>query len=387
MLEDMVLHAEQQMEELENDTSEISEEQREINDNSIFTIEKHQGAVFCVETYNNLIATGGEDDKTCMWSINEIEDVDNPKIDLYYESEKFKDSVVSIKFSHDGKFLASSDMSGNLSVIDVVKRSVYWNYELGMDTELITWHPQCNILFTGSSDGNFCMFKLSTNEIRIMFNGDDQSKVNAIRILPDGKRAACIYSNGSILIWNLKEASIEHNFKSLHKDDVICMDVHEDAHLIASGGIDMKINIVNLSSYKLITTLHCPIDTTQLDRIDDDSTQDSVEIVSFSKTLPYLICATLNGQIIVWDTNAFSVRNRIQHTHGYSKLIWHSNNQHNFYISSLDGCVYEYDCRNLSLVNKFEGHSSDILDFCISKNFKYLFTASDDHKVKIFSLK
>jgi hypothetical protein len=56
------------------------------------------------------------------------------------------------------------------------------------------------------------------------------------------------------------------------------------------------------------------------------------------------------------------------------------------FISALNGQIFEFYGRNLELKAKYERHEAEILDFCLSKDFKYLFTASDDHKVKVFQL-
>jgi len=56
------------------------------------------------------------------------------------------------------------------------------------------------------------------------------------------------------------------------------------------------------------------------------------------------------------------------------------------FISALNGQISEFDGRNLELKAKYEGHEAEILDFRLSKDFKYLFMASDYHKVKVFQL-
>ena len=103
-----------------------------IYDNSIYTIEKHSGknnvkimlklnywyilgSVFCIDVTKNYLASGGEDDKAYIWEYNG----ENQIFNLYYESEKAKDSIISVKFSNDGKYLALSDMGGFISVIEI----------------------------------------------------------------------------------------------------------------------------------------------------------------------------------------------------------------------------------------------------------------------------
>ena len=74
--------------------------------------------MFCIDTYQNYLATGGEDDKAYIWTYKQDENNNDNKIqiELLYECEKFQDSVTNLKFSHDGKYLAIADMSGKIRV-------------------------------------------------------------------------------------------------------------------------------------------------------------------------------------------------------------------------------------------------------------------------------
>jgi WD40 repeat protein len=173
--------------------NEIDMEMSDINDNSTMTISHHDGSVFCLDFYKNLLASGGEDDKACVWFINNDPN-SLEKFSLIYETEKFNDSVTNVKFSHDGKYLAVSDMAGKARVYTIthsvdeksIELSLFWSYDVENDIEQLKWHPKCNVLFISTQIGNLWMFKLSTNEIKIMYSGEE-TRLTCFTFLKDGK--------------------------------------------------------------------------------------------------------------------------------------------------------------------------------------------------------
>ena len=91
--------------------------------------------------------------------------------------------------------------------------------------------------------------------------------------------------------------------------------------------------------------------------------ENSIESLSFCKTLPILACATLKGEVFTWDLQSQSLRNKIDNKVGFSKLIW--NGQEQLYGSTLDGSIELYDGRNLNLIRKIKCFQNEILDFCL----------------------
>lgn len=295
---------------------------------------------------------------------------------MQFETEKFADSVTNVKFSCDGKYLAVSDMSGKIKVYVSETKELFWSHDIEMDLETLNWHPSCNVLFCSTNEGYFMMFKISTNEIKLMYFGDN-TILSCFRILKDGKRAACCYNNGNVRIIDLKTGQPEFNILNAHESDILCMDVSGDGNLLATGGTDMKIQIINTINGKIVGKFQVPIPKEKL-----DEEENSIESVGFCKTQALISCVTLNGQMYVWDLNTHVLRNHLENKEGFSKILW--NDQELLYASTLDGCVLCYDGRNLELIKKFSGHQSEILDFCFNKD--YLFTASNDNCAKIFKI-
>jgi WD40 repeat protein len=353
-------------------------ENEEIEDNSIYTIEKHEKSVFCIDLYNNYLASGGEDDIAYIWLLNNNEESQQQAM-LYYETEKFKDSIINVRFSTDGKYLAVADMCGTIRVYDVDKKQMHWSHDLELDVEIVLWHFGCNVLFVGTDDSYLWMLKLSTNEVKTMGVGESGVKVNNALILKDGKRAVCAYSNGTLTVWDLKTAQVTHNFKELHdKNEIVSLDLNREGTIMACGGFAMKLTIVNTSNYKIVS---------DVDLSSECKPENCIETLSFCPLMPLLAFATIHGEIFVWDLQTNNMRNKLcnDFDFGFTKCLW-SKCSFGLYFSALNGCIYEFDGRNLAESRKFQGHLADVLDMCLSDDQKYLFTASDDHKIKIFQL-
>ncbi|CAF0704535.1 unnamed protein product [Brachionus calyciflorus] len=368
------------IDELERDDEDDNGEEEPYVDDSIFTIEKHNGAVFCIDSYKNLIATGGEDDIGNVFSF----DQESKNLQEIIKTEKFKDSVNNIKFSNDGKYVAMSDMSGLIHVYLIENKTLHWSHDLETDIETLGWHPNCNILFCSTSDGYFYMFKFSTGEIRVMYSGDEAG-LGCFKILKDGKRAVTAYGNGNVRFWDIKSGQTIHNLLKAHEGDILSMDLSSDGNILVTGGVDMKVKLINTNNFKVVCELCCENKPRSGEEAMEDEQEDSIESISFCKTLPLLACATLSGRIYVWDINSHVVRCKFDNKLiGYTKLMW--NNQEQLYASTLDGGVQVFDGRNLELIKNLKGHKSEILDFCFNENLTIIYTASNDNLVKLFQV-
>ncbi len=193
-----------------------------------------------------------------------------------------------------------------------------------------------------------------------------------------GLHVVSCYSSGLIRFWDLKQGQSVRSYPNAHDGEILCIDLSNDGNLIATAGLDLKIHLINTSNGKFIADLVCDRKTE-----DDDN---SIESLAFCHTIPSLIaCATLKGQLFIWDLNTQSIRSKCELVDGFSKVVW-SNKNDMLYASTLAGELNQYDGRNLQLKKCNQGHSAEILDFCVNETFDYLFTASNDGSIKTFKI-
>lgn len=164
--------------------------------------------------------------------------------------------------------------------------------------------------------------------------------------------------------------------------------------MLATGGTDLKLRIINTITSKLLSTLDCSSVTKkgdnkkkEMDENDIEITEeneDSIESITFSTQLPLVACATLSGHVLVWDLNSETIRCRFDnHSVGYSKLAW---SKEKIYAATLAGHLQIFDGRNLDRLNTIRCHqSAEILDFQLDSTRSLVCTASSDGLVKIFN--
>lgn len=157
-----------QLEDLEG----MMEDQDEIHemeppeDDSILLFGKHAGSVFCCDIHPDglLAVTGGEDDKSYVWSVETG--------DVVMDCTGHDDSVIFSGFSYDGAYLATADMSGVIKVWEVNTANLNqpWKVAFEYETDDISWgfwHYGARVLIFGVETDIF-VFKIPSGETKVL---------------------------------------------------------------------------------------------------------------------------------------------------------------------------------------------------------------------------
>jgi len=341
-------------------------------DDAVRIFKRHTGSVFCCDVdpvKSSLAVTGGEDDTAYVWNLSDT--------NLHFQCTGHSDSVTCTTFSHDASMLATADMAGNIKVWNCADGKEVWNYEVG-DIEWLCWHCQAPVLLAGTVDGNMWMWKIPGGDCKT-FQSHGAS-CNVGKFMPDGKRACAGYADGSVKVWDLKSAAHLHNISGhlAHKDCITSMDVHPDNTLLLTGSTDNTAKITNTQTGKVVATFKVEKSKTAEDE------ESSVEAVGFCPTQSYAAVGGLDGTLTVWDIPTQTSRVTCQHQAGIVRLAW-SNDDPLVYTATLDGSVHLWDSRTGNCERQWFGHSEEVLDMTISRNGKFIVTASGDRTARIFS--
>lgn len=154
---------------METEDGEMEFEEREpVEDHATLVFDKHKGSVFCCDLHpdGKLAATGGEDDKAYVWSIETGQ--------VVMECTGHKDSIVFIGFCFDGAYLATADMGGLIKVWKVNTEEsqqqpwpVAFEYEAD-DISWGQWHFGARVLMIGADTGDIYVFKIPSGDVKIL---------------------------------------------------------------------------------------------------------------------------------------------------------------------------------------------------------------------------
>ncbi|XP_014252471.1 angio-associated migratory cell protein [Cimex lectularius] len=348
-------------------------------DDSVVKFHGHQDVFACALSPDGVYAgTGGQDECFLLWNTHSGI--------MLFKSACFKDSVTMIEFSKDGKYIAAGDMAGIVVVWKIVGGNVNEVYSLTVDDGLkwLQWHPQSNILLVGSP--TIWMIQIPTCQVKVFPGVEPSTDIG--RFMPDGKRAAIGYDDGSTKILDLASGTISCKFPSTstNLDSIISMAVHPDNDIIAVGSVSSKVAIFKTQRPKLLGTLDC-IETGVVEGV-QEMLSTSVESLQFgssaSSPLKLLVAGTDNALHIV-DYLKLNVRNTIKVAEGLTRFVWPEGSDYIF-VGTKKGPINVYNPFTNEQMMSFLGHSSTIFDINYSKMGKKLITGGEDVYVRIFNM-
>ena len=208
-------------------------------DDSTTTFSLHTSAVFCgsIHPTEYLAVTGGEDDLAYVWSLQTGE--------VVHKIENHKDTVIAAEFSHDGNYVATGDMSGEIQVFKIAQQyKRVFEYSMG-DMVWMKWHVATNVLMAGSESGEVFIWRIPSGDCKVLPGNSHKSEVGVLTT--DGKRLVVGYGDGTVKLWDIKNSTviqeIAANSPQGHTESVTSITCDPDNSRFLSGSEDGKILI------------------------------------------------------------------------------------------------------------------------------------------------
>ncbi|BES89456.1 WD domain, G-beta repeat [Nesidiocoris tenuis] len=357
-----------------------------LKDDSIRSFAHHRAAVFVcsVSPCGNMIASGGEDDRFIVTEASS----GNVLLDC---NDFFQDSVNMVGFNHDGKYVSACDMTGQMAVWKVQPDSqlscIYKDTVGGVcPSSWSKWHSKSNVLLVGGL--SVWLFKFPSAQVKLIHEGLVETDCG--EFMPDGKRAAIGFSDGTIRLFDLATGATTCKFspESTQLPQILTMAVHPDNNLIAVGTIDAKIALFKTQQPKTVAILQCSED---LQLKSDSSTEFPEHYISTEAVLfvdvegMSVVVAGTDHAIHIWDYMRQVLRHRILVEDGVTRMVWREKSL-NFFVGTRKGPVNVFNALSGVQNPSLEGHKSSILDLALSSNGKLLVTSGSDGAVKMFNI-
>eukprot|EP01119_Soliformovum_irregulare_P021813 TRINITY_DN7335_c0_g1_i1.p1 TRINITY_DN7335_c0_g1~~TRINITY_DN7335_c0_g1_i1.p1 ORF type:complete len:414 (-),score=102.72 TRINITY_DN7335_c0_g1_i1:109-1194(-) len=349
-----------------NPDAEPEEGDGDIVNDSINAFFEHTDSVYTVDinpTLPNMVATGGGDDKAYIWDINSSA--------VAFSLEGHKDSITQTKFSVDGKYLATACADGSVGIWDTATGKVVQMLEgPTAEIEFVDWHPKGNIILAGSRDATGWMWLAKTGECMKVFAGHSDA-VTAGGFSEDGKTVLTASEDATLRVWDPKTGAPGYTFQGheFHSEAIHCFATKEN--FVLTGGQDNTARLANYATGKILGTL--------------PGHSDAVETVAFSHSQGLAATGSLDKKINIWDLTRMNLRGTLEHDDGVIKLVWHPSDLL-IYSCSMDGTIRLWDGRNGRCERTWKGHKDIVLDFALSKDGNTIVSGSDDHASYIFQV-
>ncbi|KAJ2157847.1 60S ribosomal subunit assembly or modification protein [Coemansia sp. RSA 552] len=329
----------------------------------------HKEPVFSVDlhpTQQNLVVSGGGDDRGYLWHLDTGQ--------VVAELDKHEDSVSAVKFSRDGTFVATGGMDGKVLVFNVEKRERCATLEGPDEIQWICWHPRGNVLLAGAADASMWMWSLPNGDFMNVFNGHS-APVTCGQFTHDGKRVVSGAEDGTLIIWDPKTADVVRRFSPedgrFHSDGITSIAISDDDNVILTGSMDGTARMVHVNGTILSAM---------------ENATESVEAVGLCSSMPLAATGSVDGSLSIWDISSNSVRLRttLKHDDSVTNIVWHKDSPL-LTSSSMDLTLRTWDARTGECLRTWKGHQEGVMDFALSNDGNTMVTASDDGCCLVFT--
>ncbi|EFC38858.1 predicted protein [Naegleria gruberi] len=379
---------------------------RNVPDHSNASFNEHTDAIYSISVINDgndkfICATSSGDDSAYLWTFDTTTMTTSPIAKLAGHT----DTVLQSKFNFDKTILATAAMDGTVKLWNAKSGAFISSLEgPGDSIEWIDWHPRGNIIIGGSQDATTWMWNTQKEVCLNVFSGHSESVTNGC-FTTDGKLMVTASDDATVKIWNPKTAECivnysahEKNIKSFCEEPITslkCSTLNPSVFLC--GSLDGSIALCQLEQQRVISHLK-----------NKHAHTNSVEEVLFHpENQSLLVSCGMDGQIVVWDTNAGSARLVLKNypiienpelgsssssdlnfdtngtLTGVTRAFFDSTQSYIIYSGDILGNILSWDIRTGKVLKLYQGHADVVSD--LSQSSKYIFSTSEDKRALIFN--
>jgi WD40 repeat protein len=293
-------------------------------------------------------------------------------------SAQHEDRVFSVRFSPDGRTLASGSYDNTIRLWDLATGQERGRLAGHTESVLsVAYSPDGRTLASGSWDQSIRLWDLATGQERARLEGDT-GPVYSVAFSPDGQTLAAGSADNTIRLWDLGTDQVRARLMG-HTDLVWSVAFSPDGRTLASGSHDKTIRLWDLATGQ------------ERARLAGDT--DLVWSVAFSPDGRTLASGSggfgdesKDNTVRLWDAATGQERARLAgHTDRVTSVAF-SPNGRTLASGSHDKTIRLWDLATGQERARLAGHTDLVTSVAFSPDGRTLASGSDEHSIRLWDL-
>ncbi len=285
-------------------------------------------------------------------------------------------SVVSVRFSPDGKLFATGLMTGEIRLwrtYDTKQLRIYTGHTAWVWA--FAFSPDSKLLASGSADYTIKIWDVQTGQCLHTLK-EHTNKVYSVSFSPDGAFLASSGEDQTIKIWDIATGICQQTLLG-HDGWVWSVTFRpstttNNTPLIASGSADNKIKLWDINTGRCLKTLN--------------GHSSDVLSVAFSPDGRILASGSRDLTLRLWDANTGKCEEILQ---GHSKKVYSvcfSPDGQTLASGSEDRTIKLWDIQRGECLKTLQGHYSQVWVIAFSPDGRTLISCSDDQTARLWDV-
>ncbi|EKU96559.1 WD40 repeat-containing protein [Leptolyngbya sp. PCC 7375] len=284
---------------------------------------------------------------------------------------KSTNSIRSLTFSPDSKYLAIGDFKNTVQIWDIVTGQVVW-FCLGHSDWVasVTFSSDGKLLASGSDDHVVKLWSTNSGKCIRTFTGHS-GWVLSVAFSSDTKTLVSASKDHTIKLWCIESGKCLRTFEG-HSDSVWSVAISPDGKTLASGSRDRTIKLWSLESGDCILTF--------------EGHTTGVLSIAISPDGNILASSSGDHSVKLWSLESGDcLRTLNGHTDGVWAVTFSPDGK-KLASGSQDRVIKVWSTHSGDCLDTLEGHSDWVLSLAFKPDGQMLASGSDDQTVKLWSL-
>ncbi len=291
-------------------------------------------------------------------------------------------SLVSVGFSHNGKYFATGVINGEVrlwqshdrKLFRILKEHTVWVWAFAFS-------PDNKTLASGSADYKIKLWDIDSGKC-IDTLTEHTSKVYSVAFNSDGTLLASASEDQSVKIWDVKTRKCQKTLEG-HNGSVLSVDFHpKQKDIIAISGAKGNIKLLNIHTGECNKTFNVHEDS--LIKNEEDKI---INAIHFHPDGKLLVSCGADKTIRLWELETGSCKKTLLGHEGKVYKVRFSPDGNIIASCSEDRTIKLWDTHSGECKRTLRDHTSQVWDICFHPSGRTLISGSDDQTARIWNIK